>query len=125
MAAAPLLAQSGAQAWLAVEDPARPWPPLANGKPSAGPFYLVWTQPQASRISVRLPDPQRSRDGALDSALIGQLAASGVDYRFEAPGQGLAALLNALPVLLLFGLPAALLAVLLAVWVRRPRKRRL
>ena len=51
MAAAPLLAQSGAQAWLAVEDPARPWPPLANGKPSAGPFYLVWTQPQASGIS--------------------------------------------------------------------------
>ena len=51
LAAAPLLAQSGAQAWLAVEDPARPWPPLANGKPSAGPFYLVWTQPQASGIS--------------------------------------------------------------------------
>ncbi|SUD32739.1 putative cytochrome C-like protein [Pseudomonas fluorescens] len=51
LAAAPLLAQSGAQAWLAVEDPAHPWPPLANGKPSAGPFYLVWTQPQASRIS--------------------------------------------------------------------------
>lgn len=51
LAAAPLLAQSGAQAWLAVEDPAQPWPPLANGKPSAGPFYLVWTQPQASGIS--------------------------------------------------------------------------
>ncbi len=51
LAAAPLLAQSGAQAWLAVEDPARPWPPLANGKPSAGPFYLVWTQPRASGIS--------------------------------------------------------------------------
>jgi len=51
LAAAPLLQQSGAQAWLAVEDPAQPWPPLATGKPSAGPFYLVWTQPQASRIS--------------------------------------------------------------------------
>lgn len=51
LAAAPLLAQSGAQAWLAVEDPAHPWPPLANGKPSAGPFYLVWTQPQVSGIS--------------------------------------------------------------------------
>lgn len=51
LAAAPLLSQSGAQAWLAVEDPAQPWPPLAKGKPSAGPFYLVWTQPQASGIS--------------------------------------------------------------------------
>lgn len=51
LAAAPLLSQSGAQAWLAVEDPAQPWPPLAKGKPSAGPFYLVWTQPQARGIS--------------------------------------------------------------------------
>lgn len=51
LAAAPLLQQSGAQAWLAVEDPAHPWPPLATGKPSAGPFYLVWTRPQASGIS--------------------------------------------------------------------------
>lgn len=48
--AAPLLARSGARAWLAVEDPARPWPPLAPGKPSAGPFYLVWQDPAASHI---------------------------------------------------------------------------
>lgn len=51
LAVAPLLAQNGAQAWLAVEDPAHPWPPLGAGKPSAGPFYLVWTQPLASGIS--------------------------------------------------------------------------
>ncbi|WP_248745681.1 cytochrome c [Pseudomonas sp. MWU12-2037] len=51
MAAAPLLNRQGAQAWLAVEDPAQPWPPLADGKPSAGPFYLVWTDPQAGHIS--------------------------------------------------------------------------
>ncbi|GLO14153.1 hypothetical protein PPUJ20028_27350 [Pseudomonas putida] len=50
MPAAPLLQQGPAQAWLAVEDPARPWPPLGQGKPSAGPFYLVWTAPQASGI---------------------------------------------------------------------------
>ncbi|WP_411378767.1 c-type cytochrome [Pseudomonas sp. MPB26] len=51
LTAAPLLQQHGARAWLAVEDPAQPWPALADGKPSAGPFYLVWTDPQAGHIS--------------------------------------------------------------------------
>ncbi|TKK31932.1 MULTISPECIES: c-type cytochrome [unclassified Pseudomonas] len=51
LAAAPLLEKNGARAWLAVEDPAHPWPALAQGKPSAGPFYLVWTDPQAGRVS--------------------------------------------------------------------------
>ncbi|MEJ1228993.1 cytochrome c [Pseudomonas sp. CCNWLW56] len=49
--AAPLLNKSGARAWLAIEDPAAPWPPLGEGKHSAGPFYLVWTDPQAGHIS--------------------------------------------------------------------------
>jgi mono/diheme cytochrome c family protein len=48
--AATLLAREGAKAWLAIEDPQTPWPPLAKGKPSAGPFYLVWTDPAASQI---------------------------------------------------------------------------
>lgn len=51
LTAAPLLETHGARAWLAVEDPAQPWPALAEGKPSAGPFYLVWTNPQAGHIS--------------------------------------------------------------------------
>ncbi|MFJ3485818.1 c-type cytochrome [Pseudomonas sp. NPDC090202] len=51
MPAGPLLQKTGSQAWLAIEDPAHPWPGLAKDKPSAGPFYLVWTQPQASKIS--------------------------------------------------------------------------
>jgi len=51
LTAAPLLENHGARAWLAVEDPAQPWPALADGKPSAGPFYLVWTNPQAGHIS--------------------------------------------------------------------------
>lgn len=50
MPAAPLLQAGPARAWLAVEDPAKPWPALGNGKPSAGPFYLVWTDPQAGSI---------------------------------------------------------------------------
>lgn len=48
--ASPLLASQGAKAWLAIEDPAKPWPALGKGKPSAGPFYLVWSDPAASRI---------------------------------------------------------------------------
>jgi len=51
LTAAPLLEHQGARAWLAVEDPAQPWPALADGKPGAGPFYLVWTNPQAGAIS--------------------------------------------------------------------------
>lgn len=48
--ASSLLASEGAKAWLAIEDPQQPWPALAAGKPSAGPFYLVWTDPAASQI---------------------------------------------------------------------------
>lgn len=39
-----------ARAWLAIEDPAAPWPPLSASRPSAGPFYLVWTDPLANDI---------------------------------------------------------------------------
>ncbi|MBN3853437.1 cytochrome c [Paraburkholderia sp. Ac-20340] len=39
-----------AVAWLAVEDPAHPWPKL-RGKPvSAGSFYLVWIGKQAASV---------------------------------------------------------------------------
>ncbi|MFQ6350580.1 c-type cytochrome [Pseudomonas sp. R11F] len=51
LAAAPFLQNHGARAWLAIEDPDHPWPALAQDKPSAGPFYLVWTDPQAGSIS--------------------------------------------------------------------------
>ena len=48
--AAPLLASQGARAWLAVEDPTKPWPALGKAGKSAGPFYLVWTDPEAAQI---------------------------------------------------------------------------
>lgn len=48
--AAPLLGNQGARAWLAVEDPAKPWPRLSKSKPGAGPFYLVWEHPEAAQI---------------------------------------------------------------------------
>jgi mono/diheme cytochrome c family protein len=43
-------ARGGAVAYLAVEDPAHPWPTLPNQKTSAGPFYLVWDHPQRSDV---------------------------------------------------------------------------
>ena len=49
--AAVILNRQGSQAWLAVEDPAHPWPALAGNGKDAGPFYLVWTDPQAAHIS--------------------------------------------------------------------------
>lgn len=50
IAAAALLKPSGAQAWLAVEDPQRPWPSLPGNKGDAGPFYVVWTNPAAALV---------------------------------------------------------------------------
>lgn len=48
--AALILHAHGSQAWLAVEDPAHPWPSLAEVKGDAGPFYVVWTNPAAMQI---------------------------------------------------------------------------
>jgi mono/diheme cytochrome c family protein len=50
IAADAVSSHAGAQAWLAIEDPAHPWPSLPNGKGDAGPFYLVWTHPGAAGI---------------------------------------------------------------------------
>jgi mono/diheme cytochrome c family protein len=46
-----ILNTQGAQAWLAVEDPASPWPAPAENAKGAGPFYLVWTHPRRAGIS--------------------------------------------------------------------------
>ncbi|MBA2127193.1 cytochrome C [Hyphomicrobium methylovorum] len=43
-------ADGGAVAWIAVEDPQAPWPNLPNQKKSAGPFYLVWENPERSNV---------------------------------------------------------------------------
>jgi mono/diheme cytochrome c family protein len=40
----------GAVAWIAVEDPDAPWPNLPGQESSAGPFYLVWENPERSNI---------------------------------------------------------------------------
>lgn len=43
-------APAGAVAWLAIEEPAHPWPKLPGKQVSAGPFYLVWLGPDASSV---------------------------------------------------------------------------
>jgi len=48
--AALIIRAHGSEAWLAVEDPAHPWPTLAEIKGDAGPFYVVWTNPEAMKI---------------------------------------------------------------------------
>lgn len=42
--------EGGAEAWLAVETAAAPWPPLPGKAASAVPFYLVWLRPEASGV---------------------------------------------------------------------------
>jgi mono/diheme cytochrome c family protein len=41
------------EAFLAIEDPAKPWPRLTKGtaKVGAGPFYLVWRAPKTAGVS--------------------------------------------------------------------------
>jgi len=46
-----ILNRGHAQAWLAVEDPQQPWPPLPGNKGHAGPFYVVWTHPASAKVS--------------------------------------------------------------------------
>lgn len=40
----------GAEGYLAVEPPDKPWPPLPGKEASAGPFYLVWKDPASGGI---------------------------------------------------------------------------
>lgn len=62
-----LLAREGAKAWLAIEDPEHPWPPLAQGKPSAGQLlpgldrsFCQPDRPRAVALSGR-PDSSAGR----------------------------------------------------------------
>lgn len=44
-------ATGGAVAWIAVEDPAKPWPIVPNRDVNAGPFYLVWQDAKLPAVS--------------------------------------------------------------------------
>jgi hypothetical protein len=41
----------GSVAWIAVENPNHPWPKLPGKDASAGPFYLIWQNPERSHVS--------------------------------------------------------------------------
>ena len=69
-----ILATHGATAWLAVEDPAQPWPALKENPAGAGPFYVVWTNAGAGNISPEQWPYQLASIRALQ----------GVDARFPA-----------------------------------------
>lgn len=45
------LLEGDAIPWIAIEDPARPWPSLPRKTISAGPFYLIWQNPERGGIS--------------------------------------------------------------------------
>ena len=40
----------GSVPWVAIEDPAAPWPNLPGKDMSGGPFYLVWEHPERSNV---------------------------------------------------------------------------
>jgi mono/diheme cytochrome c family protein len=44
-------ASDGAIGYLAIEDPAHPWPKLPGSTETAGPFYLIWDHPERSSIT--------------------------------------------------------------------------
>ena len=45
------LLRGAATPWLAIEDPAYPWPKLPGKTASAGPFYLIWDDPESAGVS--------------------------------------------------------------------------
>lgn len=47
-------AQGGSVAWVAIEPPGEPWPPLPGKDASAGPFYVVWQNPERSKVGTEL-----------------------------------------------------------------------
>jgi mono/diheme cytochrome c family protein len=69
-----ILNTQGSKPWIAVEDLAQPWPALAEKPNGAGPFYLVWTNPEAAHISTE----------EWPFELVSIRALRGVDARFPA-----------------------------------------
>jgi mono/diheme cytochrome c family protein len=77
-------AENGARAYLAIEAEDAQWPPLKAGDPaSAGPFYLVWTQPERGRI---VPEQWTYR-----IARIEEMPSLAVRFPVIVPAAGLAA----------------------------------
>jgi mono/diheme cytochrome c family protein len=66
--AAMILNAGKSQAWLAIENSADAWPALSSkSKATAGPFYLVWINPEANRITQEQWPFQIARIEQVDS----------------------------------------------------------
>lgn len=68
--AALILNRRGSEAWLAIEEPGRPWPRLPGQHGSAGPFYVVWTRPQAAGVGPEQWPYQLATIRKLDSVAV-------------------------------------------------------
>jgi mono/diheme cytochrome c family protein len=44
--------EGSATPWVAVEQPGRPWPNLPGRNTGAGPFYLIWTNPERAGVTT-------------------------------------------------------------------------
>jgi mono/diheme cytochrome c family protein len=62
-----LITGGGAVAWIAVEDPTRPWPSLPNQSQTAGSFYLIWQYPERSGVTREQWPYQLVRLGLVES----------------------------------------------------------
>ena len=45
------LVEGAATPWIAIEDPAHAWPNLPGKTATAGPFYLIWQNPERAHVS--------------------------------------------------------------------------
>jgi hypothetical protein len=100
------LISGAAVPWIAVEDAVHPWPHLRGKAVSAGPFYLIWQDPERASISpeqwvyaltalTAVPSPvQRWPAIAVDPTIPGNAP--------ERHGQ-LAYIANCLPAIVLLG----------------------
>lgn len=78
----------GSQAWIAIEDPAMPWPNLPGKDINAVPYYLVWEHPDRSNIgSEQWPYALAAVTGAAAPAQRWPQMAIGNDVRTGAPAR--------------------------------------
>jgi mono/diheme cytochrome c family protein len=59
----------GAVAYVAIEDPAHPWPHLPRRTDTAGPFYLIWDHPERSAVTREQWPYQLSRLTLVESPI--------------------------------------------------------
>jgi len=80
--------EGGSRAWIAIQDPARPWPGLPGRDISAGPFYLIWEHPGRSSIgSEQWPSALASLSGVMAPAQRWPQMAVGKDLPSDAPAR--------------------------------------